>query len=198
MFLWEEGLTGTESTQRPGLPEKLSTNPPLIRDCGIGPESMLCEKLIEFGKSSQRLSGILPVKRLFERSRTLRDLSEESESAGIEEFNLLPCKRSKFNLFKLPIWGGIGPERRLLLMSILTKLVALEIPTGSTPEILLLCMNNSDKFRALPIEPGIGPLKLLLPRSIIDTWGRPRSPMGIGPSKRLELTRNLSRDWQFP
>jgi hypothetical protein len=95
-------LAGTdESTHKLGLPEKLSTNPPLINEGGIGPERLLLEKLIEFGKSSQRLSGIFPVKRLLERSRTLRDLSEESESAGIEEFNLLPCKRSKFNFSNL-------------------------------------------------------------------------------------------------
>ena len=54
---------------------------------------------MELGNNSDRLSGMLPVKRLLERSRTLRDFSIESE-LGIEELSLLPHNSSKFSFSK--------------------------------------------------------------------------------------------------
>ncbi|WVZ18608.1 hypothetical protein V8G54_005930 [Vigna mungo] len=110
-FRFDE-LAYTGSTHKPGFPAKLSTKPPLISLGGIGPESILCEKLIEFGSSTERLSGMLPVKRLLERSRRLRNSNEESEP-GMEEFSLFPCNISKLSLLRLPISEGIGPDRRL-------------------------------------------------------------------------------------
>ena len=183
-------------THRPGLPEKLSTNPPFTKDTGIGPERLLFDKLMEFGNNSDRLSGILPVKRLFERSRTLRDFSQESE-LGMEDESLLLCKNSVFSFLKLPISEGIGPDRRLLLRSIFTRLVAREILGGIAPEILFHCRSSSDKFLGYPIVSAMGPVKLLSPKSMIEAWGRLRSPSGMDPSKRFLLTRNLKTDSHF-
>ena len=63
-----------------GFPKKLSSSPPLMNETGIGPERRLFEKFMELGSRSQRLSGIEPVNLFPERSRTFKDLSEESES----------------------------------------------------------------------------------------------------------------------
>ncbi|KAH0457596.1 hypothetical protein IEQ34_012911 [Dendrobium chrysotoxum] len=67
------------------------------------------------------------------------------------ESSLFPCNESWFILLKYPISAGIGPEKRLLLRSIFTKLAAFEISGGSPPENLLFCKNSADKFLAFPI-----------------------------------------------
>ena len=147
-------------TQRDGLLEKLSNCPPSINGLGMGPESRLLEKLIELGSKLERLSGILPSKTLLERSSTLSDFNDDRVS-GIEELSLFFCKINEFSHFKLLISEGIGPDKRLLLRSILTRVVACEISGGRIPDIMFLGMSSSDKFLAFPIVLASEPLKLL-------------------------------------
>uniref|UniRef100_A0A7N0V1S0 Uncharacterized protein n=1 Tax=Kalanchoe fedtschenkoi TaxID=63787 RepID=A0A7N0V1S0_KALFE len=121
---------------------------------------------MELGSNLVRLSGMVPVKRLSDKSRRLRDFSDEMD-IGTEEVSLFPCNISMLSFLRFPIAEGIEDERRLWLASNFTRFWALEISEGTAPESIFLWMNSSDKLAAYAIPFGMEPCKWLNAKSMM-------------------------------
>nr|GLL20305.1 hypothetical protein TorRG33x02_296220 [Ipomoea trifida] len=149
----------------PGLPENPSKTPPFMNATGIAPESILFEKFIGFGSNSPRLSGILPIKRLLDKSR--RPISN-----GIGPDRRLLLASSFTRLVTLEITQGRVPEIILPWMNTLVAAFRrIDFLISPTPP-------EKMKFRNSPGFPRTG--NWCIRTRFLAWWSLPGRP-GIGP-----------------